>query len=931
MGFEVEAATDALLACHDLVTSGADGNASSRPLEQAIEMLMMNNGIATFGSSHDSTDDEEDFLLDSASSSPSGSESDIDNGGSSNLRRTIRRNPPNTTPQILKPAARPPLLNQPLRLAWGSDRQRQSAAALCAAVEDALLTRSMGADLPTWASPLLAAAERGRQLAELLSRTGSNENTGGGHGSQRAAMQEAALTFALADLTRPNHGVATALRRPAALQLAVVLAHEAAMAQEEREEERVGRQAEEARNPLGAFDHAADDDEGVSGGGAPSAQEEAKGSDCRGRRGGKAEDGHDTVAAAAWRRAELAVHRSVVISGPGGIPSWMANQRKAADSEADAVNAQRAVVTDSSSNSILEATGGRVSGGETSGEHHTTGGSRPLTTAEKRPGVLRAGVELAFQPISGFAYPLACHSGARVIFLDAKAGMRAAQVMWASGFTFWVYWQDLRTTHDTKLPSATGAGSEVINDDNNVNVNEEDLTSAHAAVVAAAKAAVGARQAISASSSPNAGAMVRSNSLLHNKWTNHSTSSSSCSSSNSGKGLTFESRAAEPTRCAVCWDDLTAPLNDQNRTSFPAFTTHASQGNDMNDDITRMLEEGRAAGTPSQNAATEVAGGTADSVPSNDAAVVLERSSAVPIPGCGHTLCAECIYSWLKSNISSGKLTGAAMRCPLANVSSANGGHEAPPPPSLQAQRRNWGGRPDRRRRRQLGDAGNNRSDAFNYDSSAAEPTGGAAVEAARELSPQEVETLIMLTAEVGEVVDAETIAQEAARVETARLKALKAVEDAARAAEMAKVEEVRNTARRERNEADVERAVALAHVTCPEGHVLVGCQGNVMDVRCDGFLQLASFEYDRNGKNLSREEFAALSTGCIGFRMGMQKEQKKSCALFACRACNYDVCSSCALAIVRLQIVVELHTYCTVFHISLAVDLITYTISSLF
>ena len=949
MGFEVEAATDALLACHDTITSGGDGNDSSRPLDQAIEILMMNSRTATFGGSPDSSEDEDDFMLDSDISSHSDSQS--------------------TTGHNSQYGASPPLRNQPLRLAWGSDRQRQSAAALCAAVEEALHTRSSGGALPSWASLLLAAAERGRHLAEQYSRTNSSEKMidspgsgsssssgsgvgiGSGGGSdtshsdsaehprrgndgdssgfyQRGAMHEAALIFALADLTRPDHGVATALRRPAALQLAVVLAHEGAMARDEREAARAARQAREARNPLGVFDHSFHDDDddydydgelGVSGGGGgSSAQHEAKGGDRQGR--GKDKEGdHDAIAAVAWRRAEMAVHRSIVASGPSMLPSWMEKSRGAEES---VVGAFRTPEASTHKNSSGETTGGGVSGGGAINDvhiqlparprmQHAGGVGRPLCSAEREPGELPTGTALTFHPISGFAYPIACRPDARVNFLETKQGRRAAHVMWASGFTFWVYWQDLRRADEEKVfsPSAAAASDEV--SQNKLEANDRDLASAHAAVVAAARAAVAAQPTASASfsNSPNTAPGIRNNASLRNKLTNHNASNSS----SGGKCATFESRAGEASRCAVCWDDLTVPLNAGSQDQMHA--NNVSSNND-DEDTARMLEEGRV--VPLERNANE--GDSKEELTSSvlaPAPAVLERSSAVPIPGCGHTLCAECIYSWLKSNISSGKLSGTAMRCPLANVSSANGGHAAPLPP-MQAQRRHWGGRPNRRRRRREGGGGGfgggfgagddvGRSDAFNDGTSAeAGPAGaregGSIADAARELTPQEVETLIVLTADVGEVVHAEALAQEAARVDTARLKALKAAEDAARAAELNKAEDARLAVERKRNDAEAERAVAFAHVTCPAGHVLVGHQANELRVHCcDGVGHLASMTYGRNGKTLAREELCTLSPGCSGGSEGVEKkDSENSCVFFGCRTCNFDACSSCALALVR-------------------------------
>lgn len=196
-----------------------------------------------------------------------------------------------------------------------------------------------------------------------------------------------------------------------------------------------------------------------------------------------------------------------------------------------------------------------------------------------------------------------------------------------------------------------------------------------------------------------------------------SPSAQSSGSCGRGSGGTFASTAGSDSNCAVCWDDLVEPR----------VTEEAP--------VEADVEEGRGVG------GVETAAGG----PSEESSEIIGSSTAVRIPGCGHTLCAECTYSWLKANITSGKLSGNAMRCPLASVPVSSGGHG-------------------------MGDG-----------------RGRSTREEARELSPKEVESLIFTTASVGAHIEAEAEAA-AARAKTAadakvkkegEAKILKALDDA--------------------------------------------------------------------------------------------------------------------------------------------------------
>jgi uncharacterized membrane protein YgcG len=320
------------------------------------------------------------------------------------------------------------------------------------------------------------------------------------------------------------------------------------------------------------------------------------------------------------------------------------------------------------------------------------------------------------------------------------------------------------------------------------------------------------------------------------------------------------------------------------------------------DDMARALEEGLARLPPrttfvstapkgASAAATLPAGAAANAATAAAAAgaVVIGRSTAVAIPGCGHTLFAECTYSWLKTNITSGKLSGAAMRCPLANVPSTSGGHASLPPPTPQANR---GGQSGAGRRRRGGGSGGVDSGGSGL--------GNSDAGAARELAPHEVEGLIVWTAGVGEAVDLEASERAASVAAAARHRATRAAAQAAAVAEAARVEARAVAAKQRRAEADADWAVARAHVTCPEGHVLAGFHTAHFGFSCDGADHIAG-PGRVNGSGGRSGSGAPTSSGGNrgdgGSHGSNSARLPRGFRLYGCRSCDFDLCCECALA----------------------------------
>ena len=122
--------------------------------------------------------------------------------------------------------------------------------------------------------------------------------------------------------------------------------------------------------------------------------------------------------------------------------------------------------------------------------------------------------------------------------------------------------------------------------------------------------------------------------------------------------------------CVVCADELTS-----------SDAGGGSGGAGSADEFERGFGNDGGGGSGGRKGPTGVIGGDDDDdggagawgardtpAAARAATVAATGSTAVVIPGCGHALCAECCYGWLKSNILSGKLDGDAMRCPLARV-----------------------------------------------------------------------------------------------------------------------------------------------------------------------------------------------------------------------------------------------------------------------
>ena len=83
----------------------------------------------------------------------------------------------------------------------------------------------------------------------------------------------------------------------------------------------------------------------------------------------------------------------------------------------------------------------------------------PAAMAGKRltgPGDVSAGAVLRFSRISDEKYDARCVDGEAVTFLQSHPFLQFAQVRCASGFTYWVKWEDLILESSTPTPTPDG-------------------------------------------------------------------------------------------------------------------------------------------------------------------------------------------------------------------------------------------------------------------------------------------------------------------------------------------------------------------------------------------------------------------------------------------------------------------------------------------